>query len=328
LRLRWKITLGALLDLAALLALNTIVVDAETEGAEATVEDGEILELPGGDLQVLEEGPTEAPPARAGPPIVLVHCYSCSLHWWDRMAPILAERHRVVRIDLLGHGGSEKPSTGYTIPDQGALVAGALNRLGIEAATVVGHSMGFAVTVALAEQASQLVDRMVNLGAGPTVESCSIPFIARLAYAPILGQALWRITPDFAIEDGYESLFAPDYDVEAGFPNPDQIVDDYRAMTFTSFAEARAGNNDYREQQPLDERVRATAVPLMSVFGADDEICEPGTSQAAYETVPGARTVTIEGAGHSPNVERPQQTARLIEGFANEMDVDPPRSPR
>jgi pimeloyl-ACP methyl ester carboxylesterase len=316
-RPRWKIAIGLLAALAALLTVNTIVVNNETKGPEATLDGGEILELPGGAIQVVEEGPGVRP-QRAGMPIVLIHCYSCSLHWWDRLAPLVAERHRVIRVDLLGHGGSEKPPAGYTIPDQAALVAGALNQRGIQGATVVGHSMGFAVTVALAEQASQLVDRMVNLGSGPTVDSCSIPFVAKLAYAPVLGQGLWRITPDFAIEDGYASLFAPDHDVEAGFENPDQIVDDYRAMTFTAFAEARAGNNDYRESAPLDERAKAAAVPLMSLFGTEDEICDPVASQAAYEAVPGARIETISGTGHSPNVERPAQTARLIERFAAE----------
>ena len=99
---------------------------------------------------------------------MLLHCYSCSLHWWDQLAPILAENHRVIRIDLLGHGGSQKPSSGYSIEDQGGLVAGALDQLDVQGAVVVGHSMGFAVAVALAERASQLVDRLVNIDQGPT----------------------------------------------------------------------------------------------------------------------------------------------------------------
>jgi pimeloyl-ACP methyl ester carboxylesterase len=314
-RRRWKILIGTAVALAALLGVNAAVVDSETEGAEVTLEGGQILQLPGGAVQVVEEGPDVAP-GRAGPPIVLIHCYSCSLHWWDPITPHLAERHRVVRIDLLGHGGSEKPSSGYAIADQAALVAGALNRLQVEAATVVGHSMGFTLAVGVAERASQLVDRIVNLGSGPSMEACSLPFAARLAYAPVLGQALWRATPDFAIESGYESLFAPGYDAEAAFPDSDRIVDDYRAMTFTSFVEARSGNDDYREETPLDDRVRATGVPLLSVFGAEDEICDAGASQAAYDAVPGARTETLAGVGHSPNVERPAQTAGLIEAFA------------
>jgi pimeloyl-ACP methyl ester carboxylesterase len=44
-----------------------------------------------------------------GAPIVLLHCFACSLHRWDRVVPLLERRHRVVRLDLLGFGGPEKP---------------------------------------------------------------------------------------------------------------------------------------------------------------------------------------------------------------------------
>ena len=86
-----------------------------------TIEGVRILSLPGGDVQVFEEGPELR--LRPGAPIVLLHCYGCSLHWFDELAPLLARRHRVIRIDLLGHGGSQKPGSGYEIDEQAALVA-------------------------------------------------------------------------------------------------------------------------------------------------------------------------------------------------------------
>ncbi len=143
----WKILIGALVALAILLAVNTIVLNQETKAAEVTVSGGRILDLPGGAVQVVEQGPTVGKPARrdaaAGPPIVLLHCFGCSLHWWDRMVPLLARRHRVIRIDLLGFGGSEKPKSGYSMEEQGRLVALALGKLQVQGAVVVGHSLGF-----------------------------------------------------------------------------------------------------------------------------------------------------------------------------------------
>ena len=321
----WKILIGVLVALAALLAVNTVIVDNQTKDAEVTIDGGQILELPGGEAQVLEEGTA----GRSGSPIVLLHCYSCSLHWWDGLAPILARNHRVIRIDLLGHGGSQKPSGGYGIDEQAALVAAALDQLEVQGAVVVGHSMGFSVATALAQQSSQLVDRLVNIDKGPNEDSCSRPFIAKLGYAPVIGEAMWRLTPDFAIKDGYGDSFAPGYDLAAGFPNPDQVVDDFGAMTYTSFRDAAEANTDFIEETPLDERLRSVPVPLLSIFGAEDQICDPDESQAAYETVPGARLAEIEGAGHSPNVEKPEQTAALIEEFAadagDETIPPPPR---
>ncbi|MGH2985431.1 MAG: alpha/beta fold hydrolase [Solirubrobacterales bacterium] len=322
----WKILIGVVVVLAALLAINTVIVDNQTKEAEVTIEGGQILSLPGGDVQVVEEGPELR--SRPGAPIVLLHCYSCSLHWFDELAPMLARRHRVIRIDLLGHGGSQKPSSGYEIEEQAALVAGALDELGVDGAVVVGHSMGFSVAVALATQASQLVDRVVNIGEGPTDDSCSVPFGARLGYTPVLGQAMWRLTPSFAIEDGYGEAFAPDYDLAEGFPNSDQVVDDFRAMTYTSFDEAEDATGDYVGAISLDDRMRQTAVPLLSIFGAEDRICEPEESQAAYAAVPGARVAEIEGAGHSPNVERPQETAALVQEFAIDAGDEAIRPPK
>jgi pimeloyl-ACP methyl ester carboxylesterase len=318
---RWKVLIGLVAGLAVLLAINTIVVNGQTKDAEITAEGGQILQLPGGDVQVLEEGPTAVDPRQAGLSVVLVHCYGCSLHWWDRMAPILAERHRVIRLDLLGHGGSEKPKSGYRIDQQAALVAAALGQRDVQGAVVVGHSMGFSVAVALAARASQLVDRLVNIDEGPNQDVCELPFLAKLAYAPVIGEAAWRISPDFAVENGYSDAFAPDYDISSGFENPDQVIDDYNAMTFTAFKDAREANDDFQDELPLDDRLRQIPVPLLSVFGSEDQICDPEESQAAYEAVPGARTATVEDAGHSPNVEQPEETAALIEDFAAEAEA-------
>lgn len=315
----WKVLIGVLAVLAALLAVNTIVLDNQTKEAGVTDPLGQILQLPGGDIQVTEEGPQE--PA-AGAPIVLIHCYACSLHWWDRLAPILSRRHQVIRIDLLGHGGSQKPAGGYGIEDQAALVAAALDSLNVQGAVVVGHSMGFSVATALAQNSSQLVDRMVNIDEGPTRDSCELPFLAKLEYQPVIGEALYRLSPGFLVKKGYADAFAPGFEIESGFDNPDQVVDDFHAMTYTAFNDARAANDDFVDAEPLDDRVRRSAVPLLSIFGAEDQICDPGPSQAAYQAVPGARVATIQDAGHSPNVEQPRKTAALIEEFAADAGDD------
>jgi pimeloyl-ACP methyl ester carboxylesterase len=328
LRRGWKILIAVVAVLAVLLALNTIAVDNETGSAEVTVDGGQILELSGGDVQVAEEGPTAR--GREGPPIVLLHCYACSLHWWDKLSPLLAERHRVIRLDLLGHGGSEKPESGYSMEEQGALVAEALNRLEVEGATVVGHSMGATVATAVAAESSELVDRLVVVNQAPDESFADLPLLATLGYVPVLGQLLNRVTPDFAIKEGYADAFAPGYDIESGFDDPDQVVDDFNAMTYTSFDESAQEAEDYADEIPLDERITSGAIPLLVIFGAEDQIYDADEAIAAYEGVPGVRTATVEGAGHSPNVERPAQTARLIGEFANEAgdEAEVPQPPR
>src|SRR5688500_13931421 len=241
---RWKVLLGLLLLLAVLLAVNTVTTQSQTKEAELTADDGRILELSSGDVQITDSGEAE------GQPIVLLHGYANSLHWFDAIEPLLAESHRVIRIDLLGFGGSEKPESGYSIPEQAATVAEALNELNVEGARVAGNSMGGSVTASLAEQASQLVDRAVLIDTAPERDGYGdgLPFLAKLGYTPVLGEAMWRVTPDFAIEDGYKEAFAPGFDTDEAFENPDQVVDDFRAMTYTSYDEAPAESDDFTDE--------------------------------------------------------------------------------
>jgi pimeloyl-ACP methyl ester carboxylesterase len=317
-RHRWKVLIGIVIALAVLLGVNAIVVGQQTKSAEVTIEGGRILSLPGGDVQVVEEGPTAVPAREAEAPIVLLHCYSCSLHWWDRIAPILAERHRVIRVDLLGHGGSEKPSGDYSIEQQAQVVAGAMNELGAQGAVVVGNSLGAVVAAELALESSQLVDRVVDIGMAPNTRDFGggLPFVAKVGYVPVLGEAAYRITPDFAVKDAYSESFAPGFDVESGFPNPDQVVDDFRAMSYSSYDAVPAATDDYLDEMPLDARLRQAAVPAMVVFGIEDQLFDAERALAGFDDVPGVRTGTIPDAGHAPHVEQPEQTAALILEFA------------
>jgi pimeloyl-ACP methyl ester carboxylesterase len=302
----WKIAVGVVVALIALLLVNALVVDGKTESAEATVPGGRILDLPDGEMQVVEGGPRDADP------IVLIHCFSCAIDWWDGMRPRLEADHRIVAVDLLGHGGSEKPGSGYTPANQAKLVAEALRRLRVRDATVVGHSLGGAVSVALAEHDPQLVNRVAIVDMPPDDSYGDLGFIAGLAFKPILGEALWTIKPDFSVRDGLGVAFAPGYDV------PDAFVEDVKRLTYTVYDESPAGTDDFLGEESLDRRMGATGKPLLVLMGAEEQIVnDPQRALDQYAgSVPGAETHLIAGAGHSPNVEKPAETARLILGFA------------
>jgi pimeloyl-ACP methyl ester carboxylesterase len=307
-RRRWTIAIGVVLALAVLLAVNALIVDGETKQAEVTVPGGRILDLPDGELQVRERGP------RSGSPIVLIHCFSCAMDWWDRMLPMLERKHRVVAVDLLGHGGSQNPGTGYTPENQALVVSQALERLHVEHAEVVGHSLGGAVTVALAQEHPRLVDRAVIVDMPPDNSYGDLGFIAGLAFKPVLGEALWRIKPDFSIRDGLGVAFAPGYDV------PDAFVEDVRRLTYTAYDESPSGVDHFLDEEPLDQRMKDAGKPLMVLMGAEEQIVnDPQRALAQYKaSVPAAQTHLITGAGHSPNVEKPRETAQLVLRFAQE----------
>ena len=296
-----RILLAVLVVLIVALAVNTIVSNRETRSAKADV--GRVIDLPGGDLHVKEDGPADKPA------IVLLHGFACSIHWWDGMVhPLGRSDYRLIRIDLLGHGGSEKPRDGYGMEAQARRVAAALDRLGVRRAAVVGHSMGGSVATALTELRPALVESLVILDTGPGKDDGQLPFTARLGFVPVLGQAIRRVVPDSMVRTGLESAFAD------GFEVPDQFVEDFRDMTYSSYDKSHAGSDDYSGERGLADRLSDNGVPLLVVFGADDELVDAEAAQG-YRKVPGARIVVLDDVGHSPHVERPGATAHLISDF-------------
>ena len=311
---RWlKITLGVIAVIVVLLLLNAIVVSNATKDAYVRDHGAQLVETSNGTLQVLDQEPL------LGHPIVLIHCYTCSMEWWDKLAPLLNKDHRVIRVDLLGHGGSDKPSAGYSIEDQASAVAQALAKLHVVGATVVGHSLGAAIATALAEQSPQLASRIVIMDEAPDNSDIHRSLSERAGSWPIIGQAINRlaqIAPASVVRGNYDQAFAPGFDISTGFPNPDQVVDDLRAMTYTSFKDSSDAEDDYVGSEPLDQRLAATHLPVMVIFGSEDQIYDAQKSIAAYGDVPGVQTHLIPGAGHSPNVEKPALVAPLILAFA------------
>jgi pimeloyl-ACP methyl ester carboxylesterase len=302
----WKIAIGVVAALIALLLVNALLVDGETKPAAVTVPGGRLLDLPGGEVQVVDGGPRE------GSPIVLIHCFTCGIDWWDGMRPALERDHRVVAIDLLGHDGSEKPADGYSIEDQASLVAQALTRLGVRDAEVVGHSLGGPVSVALAEQSPRLVNRLVLIDSIPDDSYGDVGLIGELPFKPVLGQLLWRVKPDFSIREGLEVAFAP------GFSVPDSFVNDVKRMTYSAYTGSHDAYDSYTGDEALPQRAAAVSKPLLAMMGAEEQIAkDPRAALAAYRAGdPSSKTRLIAGAGHSPNVEKPAETARLVLEFA------------
>jgi pimeloyl-ACP methyl ester carboxylesterase len=284
--------------LAVLLIVNAIVVGGETK--EAHAEGGaRVLDLPGGDLAVRDVGP------RGAPAILLVHCYTCSMDYWQRVEPLLRRDRRVISVDLLGHGGSEMPDDGYSMEHQADTIAEALDELGAPPVLAVGQSLGGPVSVALAERHPDAVRGLVIMDSASQTKYVELPLTATIARAPVIGPALKQITPDSVIRDEQAKAF------HEGFEVPDEFVEDVKAMTFTAFTDSYEGGRDYTSARHLNDRIAATDLPVTVIFGADDRIVNPDSVED-YRGIPGAKVVVMPGIGHTPQMERPGQSAELI----------------
>jgi pimeloyl-ACP methyl ester carboxylesterase len=298
---RRAIAVAVTLVVAALLSINTVAV--EQQYAPATGHPTLVVE--GEQLHVTQDGPPDAPA------LVLIHGFTASTRSWDLLVPMLADRYRVIRIDLLGHGRSAKPTTaGYAIPDQARRVGAVLDQLGVGRAVVVGHSTGGSVATALAEGRPGLVAALALLNTGPRLDA----FIAhgpadRLLQVPAVGQLLWRLRTESLVRGAAATAVTREVDI------PQAVVDDVLGMTYHAFTAAGRGADEYLLQRPLPDRLAALGGPLLVIFGAEDRRWRP-SSAADYRVVPGARIEMLPGVGHSPPLEDAQRTAELLTAFA------------
>ena len=283
-----------------LLALNTWIVERETRPADPDI--GQVVRLPGGDVQMRVEGPREAPA------VVLIHGFSASMRWWDSVTPALARSLRVVRIDLLGHGGSEKPRDGYSMESQADLVAQLIGELRLERPAVVGHSMGGIVATALAERHRALVSRVMLIGTDVDGEGSESGLLAQAAFWPVVGQLNERTVSERLVRWTVERGFAPRFE-----PPRHLVRDIFERTTWRAFKGSGEAIADYWEELSLDERLRRARVPVTVVLGEEER--HANRSVRRYNRVPGARTVVMGGLDHTPMVESPGRTAPLIEAF-------------
>lgn len=120
--------------------------------------------------------------AGEGPAILLIHGIGDSSATWADLIPRLARHHTVIAPDLLGHGASDKPRADYSVPAYANGIRDLMGVLGIERATLVGHSLGGGVAMQFAYQYPERTDRLILVSAGgvgrevnPVLRAVSLP---------------------------------------------------------------------------------------------------------------------------------------------------------
>ncbi|MEU5764079.1 alpha/beta hydrolase [Nocardia sp. NPDC047648] len=300
-RNRWQ-HIGLLIVTALITALTgntTGTANAETDDSHE-----HMVHLPGGDIHVVADG---TPGARA---LVLLHGLGASTAYWDPVLPALRDQY-VVRIDLLGHGKSDKPDSGYSTSEQASRVGAVLDRLGVRQATVVGHSSGGYVATSLAEQRHDLVSSIMLIDSGPRLDAVtdSGP-VGNLLFVPAIGQPLWPLLPDVVLRQAMSSAFTRDVQI------PDQFVADLRGMTYRSLTATSTASDDYLRERTETDRLIDLGVPAMVLYGSQDKRWQPDSFED-YRRVPGIRIESLD-CGHTPMVEEPGSTGALIRDFAGQ----------
>lgn len=253
-------------------------------------------------MHVVRDGP------RQGPPLLLIHGSGASGAFWSPVVPALAGRHHVIRVDLPGCGQSP-PARSYDVPDQAGRVAALLDDLGLGLGAVAGHSSGGYIATALAEQRPDLVKSLVLISSGPSPEALlPQPLLLRVLLAPPLGPLLWLRRSDTMIRSGIRSTAAGPVDV------PDDMVAGLRSITYRSMRTVLRRNNAYITKRSVPKRLAALEVPVLVIFGSADPRWDPSSAHQ-YDAVPNARVEMLPGVGHTPMLEAPETTSRLLLEF-------------
>jgi pimeloyl-ACP methyl ester carboxylesterase len=255
-----------------------------------------------GPVHVREDGRPDAPP------IVLLHGFSGSMHWYDLVVPLLADAFRIIRVDLLGHGSTGGPAV--DAPVQARMVEAVLGTLDVAGATAVGHSFGADIAVELAER-SDRVARLVIVAQAPDYSDATLPRGSTLIARPLASAVLGRVFQGLAMAVG--GALALRRAPSAGRVLAAQALRDFRALDLKMFGVVLVERRDRMARRPLDAQVRDAQKPTLVILGERDHFYG-ARSQPRYDAA-GAQVHVLTECGHSPLVERPTETAQLIRTF-------------
>ena len=263
------------------------------------------------------------------PPILFVHGLGSSGYIeWRFNLPYFARTHRVLAPDLPGFGRTDKPrGARYGIPYFARSLVQYLDAMEVASAVVVGTSMGGRVALELALEFSRRVSRLVlvnSLGLGrPQVQ-----FFYPLMMLPRVGEAAMRVAREAvtrvppAIIRRWASRYAGvSADLERTMD--DAYLADLREMfeaegfpeAYLATVRSMARPAALLGMHDLSGRLGELRMPVMLVWGADDPLFPVTHATRAHSRLPGSRLAVIEGAGHTPQAERPDEFNRAVARF-------------
>lgn len=261
-----------------------------------------------------------------GETVLLLHGLAGSSLTWRAVMPALSRDFDVIAPDLLGHGESAKPMGDYSL---GAFASGLrdfLAALDVPRATILGQSFGGGVAMQLAYQHPELCDRLVLVSSGGLGREVS--WLLRLLTLPGAEHLMPLIFPRLVANRGGDvGRLLGHVGVRA--PN---LAEMWRAYASLAGAENRKAfvrtirgviEPGGQTVSALDRLYLASHLPTLIVWGDRDPIIPVRHAQTAHEAIPGSRLAILEGVGHFPHVEAPEQFLSVLTDFLESTTAGP-----
>jgi pimeloyl-ACP methyl ester carboxylesterase len=260
----------------------------------------------------------------SGPALLLLHGITNSSQTWEGVAPRLVERFTLIAPDLLGHGESATPRGDYSLGAHASGARDVMTALGIERATVVGHSLGGGIAMQFAYQFPERCERLVLVSSGGLGRE--VHLLLRAAALPGADYVLPFLTSAGLVGVGRSVggllkrlPVGPGEDVEVlarGFASLNS-AGARQAFLHTVRAVIEPGGQRVSAQDRLQ---LAALLPTLIVWGERDSIIPVAHGAAAHEAMPGSRFEVFPGAGHMPHDADPERFAELLTEFFGATD--------
>lgn len=265
---------------------------------------------------VQEMGPEVA----GAPVIVLLHGTGAATHSWRGLMPLLAREHRVIAMDLPGHGFTRgRPAGGLTLPGMAKAVAALLAVMDVRPAQIIGHSAGAAIALSIVaggvaaerEAAGHEVERVVGLGpALMPFPGVFAPLFQTLARALVLNPLVPRLFAATARGAGDTERFLVK---STGSKIDAEGIACYAKLIGNSHhcrgaLEMMAG----WDLPGLQRDLPRITTPVLLIHGEHDSAVPTSAIEQAHKLLPNARMTLLAGLGHLAHEERPDLVAESI----------------
>ncbi|HEX2360006.1 MAG TPA: alpha/beta fold hydrolase [Solirubrobacterales bacterium] len=257
--------------------------------------------------------------AGSGPAVVLIHGMVNSSRHWEEVALRLADDHAVIAPDLIGHGDSAAVRGDYSLGAHASSIRDLLATLGVERATIVGHSLGGGIAMQFFYQFPQRTERLVLVSSGglgrdvsPLLRGAAAPGASALIWAaahPRVLDALWDFGERMR-ERGRRGGVYPQAIARALRPLQRPGARQAFLQTLRSVIDARGQKVSARDRLYLLDWF-----PTLIVWGERDHTIPIAHGRAAHEAIAGSRFETLPRAAHFPHLEDPEGLAAAISDF-------------
>ncbi|MDT4996226.1 MAG: hypothetical protein QOD45_294 [Pseudonocardiales bacterium] len=253
-----------------------------------------------------------------GPALLLLHGLASDSDTWDRVLVPFGERGvRVIALDLLGHGASDKPVGAYTLKEFADSLEQFLSALDVGPVTVGGHSLGGAIAIHFGYHYPDRVERLVLVAAGglgrevhPALRAAAVPGAER-----VLGLAMRRRLQRLYGRRAVHRALGLTSDNLVNLRRARRSLGNRegRAVFFTALRSviAPAGQRG----SFLEMRYLAEQVPTLLVWSEHDPVIPLAHARATVAHLPGSRLVVLPGGGHEPHRRHPDLFAAAVADF-------------